>query len=314
MTVDLEAEKIHPLSGDFSRLIRAPDLRLVDLRLENWVFDRPFVREMRDTRRAYFYHIKQGAGWYRSGPEPNALHLLRVGDSVGVEGHAHEWLDSSHLHPAVVRKAGGGKDLETELPLEIFCSSIDRSAAVLQRLPNGTIFIERDKAPFSDILRRCVELIELVQLTDETGPVAIRKLAEVIMFQLVAVSRSRLLPYLGGDSRWNHDEYLLRALSAFFSEPGRAWTVRDLAQTAGLSRSAFVRRFEAGFDESPMAMINRLRLHQASEMLKQSKAPLHEIATQIGFGSAAAFVRSFKRQFGTSPGRWRQGDSPAQVT
>ena len=311
MVIDPNAEKINNVSGDFSRLIRAPDLRLIGLRLESWTFDRPFLRKMTDTQRACFYHVKQGAGWYRSGSGAAGLQYLRAGDSVGVEGHVHEWLDSSHLHPADLRQMGLEQEWGAELPLEIFCSSIDRSAAVLQRLPNGSIIIKGGDQPHGDILARCVELIELVSANDETGGAAVRKLAEVIMFQIVAFSRSRLLPSLARNNRWNHDEFLLRALTAFFAEPGRAWTVQMLAEAAGLSRSAFVRRFESGFGETPMAMLNRLRLHQASEMLKHSKAPLHEIAAQIGFGSAPALVRSFKRQFGVSPGRWRQQEGQA---
>ncbi|CAM4189099.1 HTH araC/xylS-type domain-containing protein [Novosphingobium lubricantis] len=311
MVIDPNAEKVYSASGDFSRLIRTPDLRLIGLRFESWTFDRPFRHRMTDTQRACFYYVKRGAGWYRSGSGAEGLRYLRAGDSVGVEGHVHEWLDGSHLHPADVRQLNSNQGPSDELPLEIFCSSIDRSAAVLQRLPNGSIVIERGDQPYADILARCIELIELVSANDETGGAAVRKLAEVIMFQIVAFSRSRLLPSLVRNDRWNHDEFLLRALTAFFAQPGRAWTVQMLAEAAGLSRSAFTRRFEAGFGETPMAMLNRLRLHQASEMLKYSKASLHEIAAQIGFGSAPALVRSFKRQFGVSPGRWRQQEGQA---
>jgi AraC-like DNA-binding protein len=78
-----------------------------------------------------------------------------------------------------------------------------------------------------------------------------------------------------------------------------------LAQAAGLSRAAFFERFTRAFGEPPLRTINRLRLQQASEMLLGTSASLSDIAAQIGFGSAAAFLRAFKRQFDKTPGEWR---------
>ena len=56
-------------------------------------------------------------------------------------------------------------------------------------------------------------------------------------------------------------------------------------------------------------MINRIRLGLAAEMLLSSRAPLGEIAEAIGFGSSAAFVRAFKKQFHQTPNAWRGLDA-----
>lgn len=191
------------------------------------------------------------------------------------------------------------------MPVEILASSIDRSAAVLQRLPHGAIIIPADAAPYSDIIHGCSALIDIERASGEVESGVTRRLAEIIMLQLVAYARSRLLHGITESNGFAHDEYILRAMTAFFVNPGEPWTVHSLAKAAGISRAAFSERFTRAFGEPPLRTINRLRLQQASEMLLNSSASLSDIATQIGFGSAAAFLRAFKRQFDKTPGEWR---------
>jgi AraC-like DNA-binding protein len=280
-------------------------LRLVGLTFEDWRFDRPFLKNCPDARRACFYHVKQGAAWFRTGPAADELHHVTQGMAVGVEGHAHEWMDRSHVHISDVRRVVSDQGNNHDLPVEILASSIDRSAAVLQRLPHGAIIIPADASPFSDMIQGCSALIEIERATGEEESGVTRRLAEIIMLQLVAYARSRLLHGITQTGGFAHDEYILRAMTAFFVNPGEQWTVHSLAKAAGISRAAFSERFTRAFGEPPLRTINRLRLQQASEMLLNTNASLSDIAAQIGFGSAAAFLRAFKRQFDKTPGEWR---------
>jgi AraC-like DNA-binding protein len=225
--------------------------------------------------------------------------------AIGVEGHAHEWMDRSHVHISDVRRVIGDIGVEHDMPVEILASSIDRSAAVLQRLPHGAIIIPADAAPYSTMIQGCSALIDIERTSGEGESGVTRRLAEIIMLQLVAYARSRLLHGITQTEGLAHDEYILRAMTAFFVNPGEQWTVHSLATAAGLSRAAFSERFTRAFGEPPLKTINRLRLQQASEMLLGTNASLSDIATQIGFGSAAAFLRAFKRQFDKTPGEWR---------
>lgn len=299
-------------SGDDAQLLRAPDLRLVGLTFEDWRFDRPFLRSFPDTRRACFYHVKRGTAWFRTGPASDELHYVTQGMAIGVEGHAHEWMDRSHLHISDVRRVIGDAGADDDMPVEILASSIDRSAAVLQRLPHGAIIIPADASPYCDMIRGCSALIDIERASGEEESGVTRRLAEVIMLQLVAYARSRLLHGITQTNGFAHDEYILRAMTAFFVNPGKQWTVHSLAEAAGLSRAAFSERFTRAFGEPPLRTINRLRLQQASEMLLGTNASLSDIATQIGFGSAAAFLRAFKRQFDKTPGEWRGEIRPKQ--
>lgn len=298
-TVDLS-------SGDYAQLLRAPDLRLIDLSWDRLDINRPFLLDFPETRRACFYFVRRGAAFFRTGSGEDELHYVTQGTSVGVEGHPHQWLDRSHLHRSDINRATRGRPGQTDMPLELVMSSIDRSAAVLQRLPHGAIVVPDTASPFAAIIRGCVDLITIDQESGMPDPGVSRRLAEVIMLQLVAFARSRLwhgpMPTRGV----LHDEFLLRAMTAFFADPGAPWTVASLARAAGLSRAAFAERFRKAFDEPALRTINRMRLQQAAEMLLRSNAALGEIAGEVGFGSAAAFVRAFARHFGKTPGQWRK--------
>jgi AraC-like DNA-binding protein len=49
-----------------------------------------------------------------------------------------------------------------------------------------------------------------------------------------------------------------------------------------------------------------MRMEQAKYLLRKPGIPLIEIAFDIGYGSEAAFIRAFKREYGAPPGKWRQ--------
>lgn len=303
--IDLTSGWIDLESGDYAQLLRSPDLRLVGLSWDCQTLTRPFFMDFPDTKRAYLYYMLEGAAYFRTGPGDDELHYVRKGTTVGVEGHAHQWMDASHIHRSLVRKLAQDTSRD-DMPVKLIVSGIDRSAAVLQRLPHGAIVIPPEADPFARVIEGCVELIEL----DRAGPYADkgtqRRLAEVMMLQMIGYARSKLWAGSPPTNGVLHDEFLLRAMTAFFADPGANWTVASLARAAGLSRAAFSERFSQAFGEPPLRAVNHLRLRHGAEMLVRSNASLHDIALEVGFGSSAAFLRAFKRQFAMTPGAWRK--------
>ena len=49
-----------------------------------------------------------------------------------------------------------------------------------------------------------------------------------------------------------------------------------------------------------------LRLYVARDLLIQSTMSVGEIAQQCGFTSTSYFIRTFRKTFGTTPGKWRR--------
>ncbi len=105
---------------------------------------------------------------------------------------------------------------------------------------------------------------------------------------------------------------LAAALAAMHAQPGRSWSVGELARVAGMSRSAFAARFAERVGSPPAAQLTTGRLLLARKALATTDEGLAEIAERVGYGSQAAFGRASQRALGQSPDRWRraQGQAP----
>ena len=98
---------------------------------------------------------------------------------------------------------------------------------------------------------------------------------------LAHVLRQWLEQHRDADQPEIYDQVVGAALREIHASPDRSWTVQQLSQLAGLSRTAFTKRFTAVVGKPPM---------------------------EFAFGGA------FRREYGISPGRFRQLDVPAPVS
>ena len=97
------------------------------------------------------------------------------------------------------------------------------------------------------------------------------------------------------------------ALRLMHEQPGAPWTVGSLAKRLAISRSTFAARFKTMVSETPLGYLTRLRLHRAAaQMRDEPELSLPVIARNVGYQTEAAFGKSFKRLFGTSPGVYRR--------
>jgi AraC-like DNA-binding protein len=89
-------------------------------------------------------------------------------------------------------------------------------------------------------------------------------------------------------------------------DPASNWTVASLADTAGMSRSAFSARFTQLVGEPAMHYAVRWKMQAALTRLRETDSSLAELASRLGYDSEAAFSRAFKRVVGVSPGAARR--------
>jgi len=101
------------------------------------------------------------------------------------------------------------------------------------------------------------------------------------------------------------DPIVGKSLGLLHSRVAHPWTIADLADEVGISRSALVERFTRYLSEPPMTYLTRWRLQLAARSLERTSRGVAEIAADIGYESEAAFNRAFKREFGQPPGRYR---------
>jgi AraC-like DNA-binding protein len=101
------------------------------------------------------------------------------------------------------------------------------------------------------------------------------------------------------------DPRLGGVISAVHRDPGRDWTVADLAAEMGSSRSIFAERFLAVTGLTPLRYLTEFRMRLAAEWIARDRVPIDVAAHRLGYGSQAAFSRAFKRIIGRSPGSVR---------
>lgn len=101
------------------------------------------------------------------------------------------------------------------------------------------------------------------------------------------------------------DPRLARAILALHRQPGRDWTVAELAAESHISRSVFAQRFQATIGVPPLRYATQLQMRLASQWLAHDKVSIEAVAQRLGYTSQAAFSRAFKRITGQSPGARR---------
>jgi AraC-like DNA-binding protein len=101
------------------------------------------------------------------------------------------------------------------------------------------------------------------------------------------------------------DPIVGKSLGLLHSRISHPWTIANLADQVGISRSALVERFTRYLSEPPMTYLTRWRLQLAARSLEGTPRGVAEIAADVGYESEAAFNRAFKREFGRPPGRYR---------
>lgn len=99
------------------------------------------------------------------------------------------------------------------------------------------------------------------------------------------------------------DPRLARALAAMHDAPGKPWTLDDLADCAGMSRTRFAVLFRTVIGTTPIDYLMRWRMMIAQNMLRQGKS-VKAVAAAVGYESPAALSRSFAKIVGLSPRAW----------
>jgi AraC-like DNA-binding protein len=132
------------------------------------------------------------------------------------------------------------------------------------------------------------------------------KLADLLFVEALRRYMESLPPGGKGWLAGVRDPQVGKALALLHGEPGKAWTVDELAREVALSRSALADRFTSLVGEPPMQYLTRWRLALAAQTLRAGREPVLRIAERAGYESEAAFSRAFKREFGVPPAGWRK--------
>lgn len=110
-----------------------------------------------------------------------------------------------------------------------------------------------------------------------------------------------------------HDRRLGRVLAALHRDPSRDWTIAEMAELMGSSRSVFAERFTTATGVPPLRYLATIRMHLATQWLGREGLPIDEVAHRLNYQSQAAFSRAFKKFMGYPPGRLRRRAGQPQL-
>jgi AraC-like DNA-binding protein len=203
-----------------------------------------------------------------------------------------------------LRHGGGGA------PTTMLCAAVrfeDPSAQHLLRLLPRLIAVDAWNSPELEWLQSTLRFLNTeARELRAGGETVITRLADILVIQAI---RSWISTDPQAQTGWLgalRDKQIGRAIALIHRDPARDWTVASLAAAVGMSRSAFAARFTELVGEPAMHYLSRWKMHAALTWLKESDAPLSQLASKLGYESEAAFSRAFKRLMGVSPGAARR--------
>ncbi len=256
----------------------------------------PWSMEFEDTSSASFHLVRRGECWVMSGERTECL---GPGDLVFIEPGRDHVLAS---HPPNRQPPPG----ETRtLLLCGYCSFAEETGTpLLDIFPSLTIVREEEilKHPW---LKSTLDQLSSEYMFQQPGAeLVVNKLTEVVLVELIRINFGR-----GDKSRFIRalsDKQISRALQHLHSNPNIAWTLEKIAVDVGMSRAAFAKRFKDLVGQPMFEYLTILRIQRAKELLKETKLPLYEVASRVGYESDLAFTKTFKKHTGTTPTRFRK--------
>jgi AraC family transcriptional regulator len=104
----------------------------------------------------------------------------------------------------------------------------------------------------------------------------------------------------------NAEARVTRIVRSIDAHPEAPLTLEIMARNAKLSPYHFLRTFERLTGVTPHQYIVRARLREAAIRLSTKRTKILDIALDCGFGDVSNFNRTFRTEFGVSPGDYRK--------
>lgn len=264
---------------------------------------------------AGFHVVIEGSCWLL--PDGGSPVSLAAGDAVLLpHGTGHVIADAPADASAVERAVPFERRPEGHPPrgaggaVEMLCGKyrLDRSHVhpLMAELPEVVHLPNRVGS--HPELRAAIDLLgrELSRQRPGAGT-AVPSLLDLLLVYMI---RSWMDEDTGG--AWSSvlgDPVAAAALRALHADPAARWSNDRLAAAAGVSRPTLARRFTALVGRPPMAYLTWWRLTLAATLLRDTPDSLASVARRVGYGTPYALSHAFSREFGTTPGRYRQDRS-----
>ena len=128
-------------------------------------------------------------------------------------------------------------------------------------------------------------------------------MTHLIYFNNQSIIQARTLNFIKPSTRLELYKRLSKAKDFMMAHTDRKLALNEIANAAMLSPFYFNRTFKELYKESPHQFHLKLRLSRAAQQIQQSNLTIDQAATSTGFENTSAFIRVFKKSYGTTPGK-----------
>lgn len=297
---------------------------LLGLRLDGVEYGRCVMREpwavaFPAKREASFHFVAQGSCWMHTATQ--GWQQLNPGDAVLLpHGTAHVMASSPDL-PAVeidslARKAvsenlylvngAGPRDAAEQQVL--FCGTmrfnLDPLHPLLAMMPEA--MRAADLGQRDPAVHAMLEAMEREVALDRIGACGIlARLADVLAASIIRAWVECACSDASGWIAAVRCPQIGRVLAAIHRQPERDWSVGELADVMGASRSSFIDKFSSAVGETPAKYVAKVKMFQARHWIARDGMRVATVANRLGYDSEASFSRAFKRVIGHPPSEAR---------
>lgn len=163
------------------------------------------------------------------------------------------------------------------------------------------LFIKSEEIPTHHPLQTILILISQELDRGIGSDVLLEKLSDILLYYVIRHWMETNPSHSPGWMSALKDEKILSALEAIHLNPSHAWTLDLLANSVGVSRATLANKFRDTLGSTPMDYLAKLRIEKGKNMLIEKKATIEEVARSVGYSSAFAFSKAYRRITGYSP-------------
>ncbi len=252
----------------------------------------------------------------RAGPG-DVLVLTRGGEHVVSHAPGHVGTPLEHLLTRDELRARHGVQLDGPgARTRYLCGALFFDRPSQDRIRGVLPAVIRIEAAGTDsVLASLLRTLERISRDDEPGVHALMSQLGASLFLEVV---RRYLAELPARSRSGYgsailDPHLGPVLGLIHAEPARDWTLEQLANEAGLSRTVFCERFARAMGMPPNRYLRQIRLEAAASMLQSTELAVAEVSRRCGYASEGAFSNAFRAWAGVTPTTYRRSDPSGPI-
>jgi AraC-like DNA-binding protein len=188
-------------------------------------------------------------------------------------------------------------DKLTQLPTFLNLFEIEPSMRVIGKTYRH---LRLEEAPLKEV----TTLIESLSCTWQFDP-ASKLILEgymIILLTILCREYEKLQTIIGKNA--SNDKFFMDTITYMVTNYNKQLTIDELSKNAGLSRTAFIKRFRDTTGMSPKQFVTYIRISEAKK-LWSSNLSITKIAEKTGFYDSAHFMKTFTAVTGLSPSEYR---------